>query len=89
MLGDWNRDGKTKVGIYDSSTGTWALWNNQTNSADAIIFGWSNTVPIVGDWIHDGKTDIGVYDPATKNFYPRNPERVYFIPVELCCVRSI
>ncbi len=73
VVGDWNGDGKTKVGVYDGN-GTWALANSSApGGADIVGFGWPGTTPIVGDWIHDGKTDIGVYDPVYKNFWLRNP----------------
>jgi hypothetical protein len=74
VVGDWNGDGKTTIGVVDPTTETWYLRNE--NSAGAPDFpsfqygapGWK---PVVGDWNGDGTTTIGVQDPAA-NWYLRN-----------------
>ena len=72
VVGDWNGDGKMKMGIYQN--GTWTLdyngdgiWNGP--DVDKVkSFGDSNFAPVVGDWNGDGKTKIGVYNSLTGTF---------------------
>ena len=70
VVGDWNRDGTTKIGVYRS--GFWALdfdgngiWNfegNNTNGDRFFAFGGNaGEVPVVGDWSGSGATRIGIY----------------------------
>jgi len=67
VVGDWNGDGKTKIGVY--SNGFWFLdydgnyvWDGGNVGVDkAVGWGWAGVTPIVGDWNGDGKTKIGVY----------------------------
>ena len=71
IYGDWNGDGKTKVGVYNN--GTWLLdyngngvWDGPT--IDKAIFwstGQSTDVPVLGDWNGDGRTKIGIYNNGT------------------------
>jgi hypothetical protein len=65
MLGDWNGDGRTKVGIYYN--GLWYLdydgngvWDGGVNDKQ-YVFGWSGMTPLVGDWSANGKTKIGIF----------------------------
>lgn len=65
VVGDWNGDGKSKVGYY--LNGFWVLDYNGNGVYDAAdkfyAFGGagSSFVPIVGDWSGDGKSKIGYY----------------------------
>jgi hypothetical protein len=74
VVGDWNGDGKTTVGVYDPSTGTFYLRNeNSAGAPDAGVFaygapGWQ---PVAGDWNADGITTIGVVAP-NGTWYLRN-----------------
>ena len=71
IYGDWNGDGKTKVGVYNN--GTWLLdyngngvWDGPT--VDKAIYwstGQSTDVPVMGDWNGDGRTKIGIYNNGT------------------------
>ena len=71
VMGDWNGDGRTKIGIYNN--GTWILDYNGNGvwegpGVDKTIFwstGQSGEVPVVGDWNGDGKTKIGIYANGT------------------------
>ncbi len=65
VLGDWNGDGRTKIGIYRN--GTWyldangnGLWDG-CNVERCIVWGNSEDIPIVGDWNGDGRTKIGIF----------------------------
>ena len=69
VVGDWNGDGKTKIGVFRS--GNWYLDSNGNNSWDAgsdaaYVFGMAGDIPVVGDWNGDGKTKIGVFRTATR-----------------------
>ncbi len=65
FVGDWNGDGKTKIGVYVD--GFWFLdydgsytWDG--GAADKVAgWGWTGTTPVVGDWNGDGKTKVGTY----------------------------
>jgi hypothetical protein len=67
MLGDWNGDGRTKIGIY--YYGSWyldydgdGLWDGGVNDK-AYTFGWFDpaVTPVVGDWTGTGTTKIGIF----------------------------
>ena len=77
VIGDWNGDGKAKIGIYLSTgqfAGTWILdyngnyaWNGPVD--DRVLtwttYSGSGELPVVGDWNGDGRTKIGVYHDGT------------------------
>ena len=71
VMGDWNGDGKTKIGIYNN--GTWILDYNGNGvwegpGVDKTIYwstGQAGEVPAAGDWNGDGKTKIGIYSNGT------------------------
>jgi outer membrane protein assembly factor BamB len=67
VVGDWNGDGTTKIGVF--MNGTWYLdvnrnwqWDGQPPDKMASFgAGLLNAVPVVGDWNGDGTTKIGIY----------------------------
>ena len=65
ITGDWNGDGKTKVGFYKD--GFWALDTNGNGTFDAgdsfFAFGGNGAgeIPVLGDWNGDGRTKIGYF----------------------------
>ena len=64
VVGDWNGDGTTKIGVYNK--GFWALDSNGSgayeNSDLFIAFGGNPTeIPIVGDWNGDGRSKVGYF----------------------------
>jgi hypothetical protein len=67
IVGDWNRDGKSKIGVYKSTTGDWYLdyngngvWDNVTDKFYNIPTN-DNYLSVIGDWNGDGKSKIGVF----------------------------
>jgi Cysteine-rich secretory protein family len=73
IYGDWDGSGSTKVGIFRSSVGMFALDMNGNGAWDPGIdtfgfFGQAGDVPIVGDWNGDGRTKVGIYRPTTGLF---------------------
>ena len=68
ITGDWNGDGRTKVGIYRPSNGLFILDSNgdqQFDAGDAIynlgVGTQAGDVPVVGDWNGDGRTKVGLF----------------------------
>jgi len=67
VIGDWNGDGKDKIGVYRK--GQWVLdlngngvWDGCEVDACIEAFGGSKEdIPVIGDWNGDGKDKIGVY----------------------------
>ncbi len=73
VVGDWNGDGRTKVGYYKG--GFWFLDYNGNGTFDGTgptqdrFYGFggnANEFPILGDWNHDGRTKVGIF--YTGNF---------------------
>jgi hypothetical protein len=76
VVGDWDGNGKTKVGVYRQSTGYWYLDKNGNGAWDNCgtdsCFAWGgdpSDIPVVGDWNGSGTTKIGVYRQATGWWY--------------------
>jgi hypothetical protein len=68
ITGDWNGDGRTKVGIYRPSNGLFILDSNgdqQFDAGDAVynlgVGTQAGDVPVVGDWNGDGRTKVGLF----------------------------
>jgi hypothetical protein len=65
VYGDWNGDGRTKIGIYRN--GTWLLDYNGNGvyepTADRVyVFGGQpGDYPVVGDWNGTGYSKIGIF----------------------------
>jgi hypothetical protein len=68
VVGDWNGDGTTKIGVYQN--GYWYLdvnnngqWDGDGSGDTLGVFGvgLTNAVPVTGDWNADGITEIGIY----------------------------
>lgn len=76
IVGDWDGNGTTTVGLYDPATGAFYLKNSNASGAADIVFtfgpGGAGFVPVVGDWNGDGIESIGLYDPATGAFFLKN-----------------
>jgi serine-aspartate repeat-containing protein C/D/E len=65
VVGDWNGDGRSEIGLY--LKGEWFLDLNGNGQWDAddlwAKLGSEGDRPVVGDWDGDGKDDIGVFGP--------------------------
>jgi len=67
VTGDWNGDGRTKIGVYRA--GFWMLdfdgngvFNNTMGKDLAFWFGGlPGDIPVTGDWSGDGRTKVGIY----------------------------
>ena len=73
VVGDWNGDGKTEIGVYID--GIWYLdmnsnwqWDGEPTDVRGVFgVGLPNAIPVVGDWNGDGVTEIGIY--SSGNWY--------------------
>lgn len=76
LVGDWDGDGNTGVGLYDPRTSTFYLTNSPATgyAQDTIGFGMpdSGWRPLIGDWNADLIPGIGLYDPYRSVFYLTN-----------------
>jgi hypothetical protein len=74
IVGDWDSDGDSTIGLYRPSTRQFFLSNSNTAPAANITttFGESGDMPIVGDWDSDGDSTIGLYRVTTRQFFLSN-----------------
>jgi hypothetical protein len=72
VVGDWDGNGTTTVGIYRGNT--FFLRNENTIGFATIVFdfGQVGDQPIAGDWDGDGVDTIGVIRPSLSQFMLRN-----------------
>jgi hypothetical protein len=66
VMGDWNGDGRIRVGVYRK--GDWYLdlngnrkWDGVEGGDGIFQFGLPGDTPVVGDWTGDGVTKLGVF----------------------------
>jgi hypothetical protein len=69
--GDLDADGKTDLGVYRTSTGTWHVLRSSSNYTTALTQQWgaSTDLPVPGDYDGDGKMDLGVYRPSSGHWF--------------------
>ena len=67
MVGDWNGDGKSKIGLYDGVFYFGLPLPGESGMAAQIVspgYVEDGDIPIVGDWNQSGRTSYGVYRPG-------------------------
>jgi hypothetical protein len=76
VVGDWNGNGITNVGLFRPSTGQWFLDRNGNGAWDSCrkdvcveSFGRAGDLPISGDWDGTGRSTIGVWRPSTGQWF--------------------
>jgi hypothetical protein len=72
VVGDWDGDGRTNIGMFDPATAKWYLrnWNSPgAPDLNPFAFGMPGWVPVAGDWDGNGLTSIGVVDPSSARWY--------------------
>src|SRR5205823_3931719 len=78
VVGDWNGDGTTTIGVVDPTTMIWHLRNsNSAGTPDITPFQHRGPrwIPVTGDWNRTGHTGIGVYNGG---WYLRNEDNAGF-----------
>jgi Tol biopolymer transport system component len=73
LVGDWDGDGQTGVGLYSPRTSMFYLGNAYQSGFAEYTFGYGEPggglIPLVGDWDGDGRTGVGLYNPQASTFY--------------------
>jgi Divergent InlB B-repeat domain len=76
VVGDWNGNGLTKIGVFTPQTGMWTLDFNGNGKFDGCAvdkcfgpFGSDGDVPVVGDWSGTGTAKIGVFRASTGEWF--------------------
>lgn len=68
LAGDWDGDGRDSIGLFNTSTGEFALRDiNAPGFPHRVVtpaVKISGALPIAGDWDGDGRDSPGVYDAA-------------------------
>jgi hypothetical protein len=76
LVGDWDGNGTTGVGLYDPHTSIFYLTNALSTGVAQYTFGYgaanAGWTPMVGDWNADGAAGVGLYDPHASIFYLTN-----------------
>jgi hypothetical protein len=76
IVGDWDGNGTTGVGLYDPVNSTFYLTNNLEAGYAQYTFGYGmpngGWTPVIGDWDNSGTTGVGLYDPVGSTFYLTN-----------------
>jgi hypothetical protein len=70
FVGDWDGDGQSTAGIYDTSGMFYLRNSNSTGAPDEVLTlnGPGLAQPIAGDWDGDGDDTVGLFDPAAERF---------------------
>ena len=70
LAGDWDGDGVDTPALYDPTTGTLYLRNENTSgfphAARTIAGATPNLVALAGDWDGDGQDTLGLYNTRTR-----------------------
>ena len=72
VVGDWNGDARTDVGVRTPATRTFQL--RTPEGVVPVTFGARRDLPIAGDWDGDGAWEVGVRRAASNAFWLRRPD---------------
>ncbi|HEY0459298.1 MAG TPA: FG-GAP-like repeat-containing protein [Pyrinomonadaceae bacterium] len=71
---DFDGDGKTDVGIFRASDGSWWYVRSSDSQFRVFSFGASSDIITPGDFTGDGRADISVFRPSTGFWYIQRSE---------------
>ena len=69
VVGDWDGDGRTDVGVRTPATRTFALQTAQ--GVTKVVLGGVRDLPVAGDWDGDGGWEVGVRRATSNRFVLR------------------
>ena len=76
VVGDWNKSGKTKLGLFSSDSLEWFLdangngvWDGCEVDICSKTFGVSTDLPVVGQWIRGGEDRIAIFRSSEKKWH--------------------
>lgn len=67
VLGDWDGDGRTDLGVRRPETSQFML--RTVGGLVRVDYGLPADKPVAGDWDGDGIDQVGVFRPLTRTFY--------------------
>jgi hypothetical protein len=66
---DYDGDGRSDVGVFRPSTGTWYVLRSQSQTYERLQYGQNNDVPVDANFDGDMKTDYAVWRPSTGEWW--------------------
>jgi List-Bact-rpt repeat protein len=76
VVGDWNGNSVSNIGVFDPESGTWTIDYNGNGKFDGCSidkclgpFGFVYDIPVVGDWDDSGNSKIGVFRPNSGEWF--------------------
>jgi hypothetical protein len=76
IVGDWNGNGVSKIGVFEPQSGIWKLDFNGNGKWDGCEtdrcfgpFGYDGDIPVAGDWDGSGTSKIGIFRPNTGEWF--------------------
>ncbi|QBR91004.1 M23 family metallopeptidase [Nocardioides euryhalodurans] len=69
VVGDWDGDGRSDVGVRTPATRTFTL--RTAAGTSRVVLGYQHDLPIAGDWDGDGIDDVGVRRARSNRFVMR------------------
>ncbi|HEY0457626.1 MAG TPA: Calx-beta domain-containing protein [Pyrinomonadaceae bacterium] len=73
-VADFDGDGKTDVGIFRPSDGSWWYFGSSDVHTRVFTFGTGSDVITPGDYTGDGKSDIAIFRPSTGEWFVQRSE---------------
>jgi hypothetical protein len=72
VVGDWDGDGRTDVGVRTPATRTFKL--RTAAGVTPVVLGYPRDLPVAGDWDGDGRFEVGVRRAKSNRFVLRSAD---------------